>query len=482
MRRWTLFLRAFTSKDRARRWSVGACDDDATTSLPPLMTASASCTLHAAFPDCVRQVDLGSQASVSSFIKHFCNCKVLLGVEVIARSGAWSRTTKAVLTSGVSRRGQVSAIPAGVVLPKGLSGETLRVCRKVCDKKGVFETGPPGSGKTFLLRKIIRALRDAGLTVAVCGTSGVAANMVGGITARSWAGFIHGHADVSLPLDHVVHEVIPRAAKGRMRDAMALVIDEIGTMSAEFLERLDEVLRAVRTCSTPFGGVVVIFAGDFLQLAPPVGSLAFCSHVWREVFGNRATELSTTWRHVNDAVLLCLLLRLRVGAQTDDDLALLASRRTDAPPASAVWLTTHTALATAKNDTELDKLEGQAVTFSAVDVIIAPYISMAQASELLDDGTDFVRRLILRFGAVVAVHSTYFHSRGIPAGSRGVVERFLSAGPAQIPVVRFFLAGGGFETSTRMCVLPLFFIGSKQCSAHVSYFSFAFFSQQVSQN
>lgn len=313
-------------------------------------------------------------------------------------------------------------------------------------------TGPPGSGKTFLLRKIIRALRDAGVTVAVCGTTGVAANMVGGITAHSWAGFIHGHADISHPLDHVVHEVTPRAAKGRMRDAMVLVIDEIGTISAEFLERLDEVLRAVRTCSTPFGPVVVVFAGDFLQLAPPVGSFAFCSPVWRDIFGSRARELSTTLRHVSDAVLLCLLLRLRVGAQTDDDLALLASRRTDAPRASAVRLTTHTSLAAAKNDTEMAKLEGQAVAFSAVDVVIAPYISMKQASGLLDDGTDLVRRLVLRVGAVVAVRSNCFHSRGVPAGSRGVVESIISSGPAQIPIVRFFLAEGGFVT---VRVLPI---------------------------
>ncbi|KAK1860654.1 hypothetical protein I4F81_003242 [Pyropia yezoensis] len=348
------------------------------------MTASASCTLRAAFPDSVRKVDLGNQESVSSFIKHLCNCKAVLGVEVIARNNDHPRGIAAPPRDNVrnfkaSVSGRKRRLGADGQI--GLSGDILRVCQQVCDKEGVFVTGPPGSGKTFLLRKTIRTLRDAGVTVAVCGTTGVAANMVGGITAHSWAGFIHGHADVSLPLDHVVNEVIPRAAKGRMRDAMVLVIDEIGTMSAEFLERLDEVLRA-----------------------------------------------------------------------TDDDLARLASRRTDAPPASAVWLKTHTSLAAAKNDTELAKLEGQAVAFSAVDVVIAPYISMKQASELLDDGTDFVRRLVLRVGAVVAVHSNCFHSYGVPAGSRGVVESIISSGPAQIPIVRFFLAEGGFAT---VRVLPI---------------------------
>ncbi|KAK1869403.1 hypothetical protein I4F81_011880 [Pyropia yezoensis] len=335
--------------------------------------SSSSIHLHHSWYKPALPVDLGSQGSVSSFIKHLCNCKAVLGVEVIARNNDHPRGIAA------PPRDNVRNFKASV--SEGLSGDTLRVCQQVCDKEGVFVTGPPGSGKTFLLRKIIRALRDAGVTVAVCGTTGVAANMVGGITAHSWAGFIHGHADISHPLDHVVHEVTPRAAKGRMRDAMVLVIDEIGAISAEFLERLDEVLRA-----------------------------------------------------------------------TDDDLALLASRRTDAPRASAVRLTTHTSLAAAKNDTEMAKLEGQAVAFSAVDVVIAPYISMKQASGLLDDGTDFVRRLVLRVGAVVAVRSNCFHSRGVPTGSRGVVESIISSGPAQIHIVRFFLAEGGFVT---VRVLPI---------------------------
>lgn len=522
MRSWTLFLRTFTSRGRARRWSVGVRQDAATAFLPPMVKSSAGHTLYASFPDGVSLVDLRDPVSVSSFIKKLCMCEVVWGVEVKARnidrrapvvssleagappprdvpdmtaavagrkrridaSGdnersmrpalapatparrlrsafphrvAWSRSP--MLTTGASGQGalapssgRVSVMPARVMLPAGLSGDPLRVCKNVCDNKSVFLTGAPGSGKTFLLRKIVQVLRAASVTVAVCGTSGVAANMVGGITAHSWAGFIHGHGDISLPLDHVIHEVIPRAAKARMRAAMVLVIDEIGTMSAEFLSRLDEVLRAVRGCSSPFGGVVVVFAGDFLQLSPALGSFAFCSSVWRDVFGNKALELRTTWRHVNDAVLLGLLLRLRVGAHTDGDLALLSSRRSSAPPASAVWLTTHKALAAAKNERELAKLAGPSVTFSAVDIVIAPYISKAQASDLLDDGTDFVGRLSLSVGAVVAVHSNCFSSRGVPAGSRGVVESFFLVGHVKLPIVRFFLTGGGHAT---IRVLPM---------------------------
>jgi len=54
-----------------------------------------------------------------------------------------------------------------------------------------------------------------------------------GIAAHSWPGFVNGHADSTSPLSAVVDHVIPDRAKRRMRQAMILFVDEIGTVSAE---------------------------------------------------------------------------------------------------------------------------------------------------------------------------------------------------------------------------------------------------------
>lgn len=341
-----------------------------------------------------------------------------------------------------SSRG-VGVFPTDINTPSSLSVDAARVWHQVREQRGVFVTGPPGAGKTHLLRQVIGSFRAAGVSVAVCGSSGVAANMVGGITVHSWAGFVLGHAVLDLPLDHVVNNVIPAAAKGRMRAAMVLVVDEIGTVSAKFVERLDSVLRAVRSSSSAFGGIKVVFAGDFLQLAPASGSFAFCCSVWNDVFGNRAVQLTTAWRHVDDPVLMELLLRMRMGTHTAADLYILETRRSDAPPPSAVYLTTHKALAAVKNETEMSKLAGPDVEFTAVDAVIAPYLSKGQAVELLDDGTDHVRMLRLRVGAVVVVHSNTHIKDGVPAGSRGVVTSFFDVGRAQYPHVIFELPAGG---------------------------------------
>lgn len=52
----------------------------------------------------------------------------------------------------------------------------------------VFLTGPPGSGKTFLLNKYINYLRDNHKVVAVTASTGIAATYMQGNTIHSWSG------------------------------------------------------------------------------------------------------------------------------------------------------------------------------------------------------------------------------------------------------------------------------------------------------
>jgi len=182
----------------------------------------------------------------------------------------------------------------------------------------------------------------------------------------------------------VLKDVIPFAAKVRMCAAMVLVIDEVGTLSSDFITRLDEVLRAERQLSSPFGGLTMLAAGDFLQLSPPRGSFAFLSDSWRAAFGYRAVVLETHWRHGKDVELLGLLRRLRKGRHTAVDMELLATRRTAVAPPGVLCLFPHKADADAKNDEELHSLAGESVEFIAVDEAKAKYLTLVQATTLLN--------------------------------------------------------------------------------------------------
>ena len=67
-----------------------------------------------------------------------------------------------------------------------------------------------------------------------------------------------------------------------------LAVDEISMLNIEAFEYINEVLRAVRECNDPFGGIQVLFIGDFFQL-PPVekeqqeSRYCFDSHVWKDL-------------------------------------------------------------------------------------------------------------------------------------------------------------------------------------------------------
>jgi len=340
---------------------------------------------------------------------------------------------------------QVARLPR-VLLPATLGGAVLKVCRLLAARTSVFLTGPPGCGKTYLINDVVKALRAAGAAVSVCGSTGVASALVGGTTVHAWAGFINGDADVAMPLDVVLDKVIPFAAKKRICSSMVLVIDEVGTLSAAFITRLDLVLRGVRRLpDAPFGGLTVLFSGDFLQLAPPFGNYAVVSQVWCDVLGSRAVVLDTHWRHIQDCRLLDLLLRMRVGNHTKEDMDLLATRRSADPPRSAVWLFCHILKAKEKNEDEIRRLPGKEVTYHARDVVKAKYIGDVEAANVLDT-LRYPRTLSLRVGACVIVPSNCLMKNGVPCGSRGIVLCFFWVGCVQYPTVRFELPTGGFST------------------------------------
>lgn len=164
------------------------------------------------------------------------------------------RTTKRGEDDESSPPLHVGTPTADVDVPFGMSGDALCTVEHLAGGPGVILTGSPGCGKTYVANRVIRALREAGLGVAACGSSGVSAALVGGITVHLWAGFCNGDAEVASPLDVILRKVIPLSANVRMCAAMTLVVDEVGTLSAAFRTRLDLVLSAVRRQATPFSG------------------------------------------------------------------------------------------------------------------------------------------------------------------------------------------------------------------------------------
>lgn len=131
--------------------------------------------------------------------------------------------------------------------------------------RNVFITGPAGSGKTFLLNRYIGQLADLGVSVAVTASTGIAATHLNGITIHSWTGM--GVREELSGGD--IKELVKRGyLRRRFLNTQVLVIDEISMLAHYQLDMADRIFREFKQIDAPFGGVQVVFCGDFFQLPP----------------------------------------------------------------------------------------------------------------------------------------------------------------------------------------------------------------------
>lgn len=124
-----------------------------------------------------------------------------------------------------------------------------------------------------------------------------------------------------------------------------LFIDEVSMIGCRLLLRISEALSDAKQNPSPFGGINVIFAGDFAQL-PPVGESRLFSHInphdAKGIQGQQNIYGKLLWLSVTTVVILTenmrqhgpenkalvsLLNRLREGKCTSDDFDLLNSKQ-----------------------------------------------------------------------------------------------------------------------------------------------------------
>lgn len=150
--------------------------------------------------------------------------------------------------------------------------------------QNVFLTGQAGAGKTHVLNQYIAYLRARRVPVAITASTGIAATHISGMTIHAWSGM--GIKDSFDNNDYQRLKHRPTLTE-RLKDTKVLIVDEISMLHAKQVDLLDEILRTIRDNEHAFGGVQVIFSGDFFQL-PPVGNkgennkekFAFMAKAW----------------------------------------------------------------------------------------------------------------------------------------------------------------------------------------------------------
>jgi ATP-dependent DNA helicase PIF1 len=190
----------------------------------------------------------------------------------------------------------------------------------VQDGRTIFLTGPAGTGKTHVLKEIIKWARRNKKKIGVTAMTGSAALLLGGRTLHSYLGLGLGDGEPRALVDRARKKYA--FALSRARSVDLLVIDEISMADDAFLDNVSEFLKIVRYDQGPFGGVQIVFCGDLCQLPPVHGKYCFGAKAWAAV-SPLVVHLTKIFRQDSDAEFRDMLQRLRGGQCNDRDYARL---------------------------------------------------------------------------------------------------------------------------------------------------------------
>lgn len=200
-----------------------------------------------------------------------------------------------------------------------LSIEQQEAFDKYVNGHNVFITGPGGSGKSALIKKIYTHSLTHFKNIQVCALTGCAAVLLNckAKTLHSWAGVGLGNGTIETLVQKIKKNKFARAL---WREIHILVVDEVSMLSLKLFDLLNQIGKVIRENAKPFGGIQLIFSGDFYQL-PPVGDIMepdtqrFCfeSDDWKTVFPvDSQFQLIKIFRQT-DEVYSTILNQLRQG-------------------------------------------------------------------------------------------------------------------------------------------------------------------------
>ena len=179
----------------------------------------------------------------------------------------------------------------------------------VKQRKSVFITGSPGTGKSFLLKFIIEYFKKEKKNVAITASTGCSATLIGGQTIHSYLSMGIGNNTV----EKIVNQIKNYKVKyNKIMKLKSIILDEISMIDDETLDRISTILKKVRDDPMPFGGIQVILVGDFCQLSPVSGNFCFTSSSWKELTPE-CIQLTELVRQKDDIVFQKILQEIRFG-------------------------------------------------------------------------------------------------------------------------------------------------------------------------
>lgn len=344
-----------------------------------------------------------------------------------------------------------------------LTNEQKYVIDCLLEGSNVFLTGGGGVGKSFLISTIYtefpglkRQMHIKNATpgipriprIQICALTGCASLLLGNKakTLHSWAGIGLGKGTVQELFIKV------RRNTKAMRNWLCtdlLIIDEISMMNGELLDKLNSLAKRLRSNTKPFGGMQVMFVGDFYQL-PPVNKsdestqFAFETTSWKECI-TKTIELTQIQRQ-KDVEFQKVLGEARMGKLSKESCKILRGcmgREWQNNKIRPTLLFPRRAEVEMINATNLKSLTGPRHNFKA-SIVYDGKVPIGfdtedpvfkKTLELFDSDAGYLVDLELAVDTQVMLIANLSPEEGLVNGSRGVISHFCPT--TGLPFVEF---------------------------------------------
>jgi ATP-dependent DNA helicase PIF1 len=339
--------------------------------------------------------------------------------------------------------------------PMKLSPEQLHAFENFTLGHNLFISGPGGVGKSFLIDTMVKHAESNGKKIAVTALTGCAAILLGvkARTIHSWSGI--KFMNTSVTDDDIIKRISRnRTSSSTWNSTHILVVDEVSMMSIRMFELLNKIGQSIRRSMKPFGGLQVIFTGDFYQLPPVCPNeevrFAFESPKWAETFKpENHIELKTFFRQ-RDPEFIKILMEVRKGELCQESIDKLIELVGKEKPDVITKIYPTRSKVESINKLMFDRLPDTPHVFNAVrktderyyhvmsgreELIQIEYENLIKCEELTPDFSkreldsmvtnfNIIERLELKKGALVMLTINISIENGLCNGSQGIVIGF----------------------------------------------------------
>jgi ATP-dependent DNA helicase PIF1 len=253
--------------------------------------------------------------------------------------------------------------------------------------------------------------------------TGTASYLIGGQTLHSYLGLGIKSANI----EELIYKInTNKPLKNKWLNLKLLIIDEISMLSNVWFDVLEKTAKIIRQNSSFFGGVCLLFSGDFLQIPCIKDKFCFQSKKWNTACF-KIYLLQKNKRQI-DGRFQNILCNARLGTITDDDVLYLQQNNNTLNLDTTIIVSCNDK-AVAINNAFLKQLPSRTIfeyKLKGVDTSVN-YINISSYCNA-------PKVLRLKKNAKVVLLANIDIQNGLVNGSQGTVIDFTSSG---MPIIKF---------------------------------------------